>query len=263
MRGVPPYFDFLIEAFRRGETGRFVHLGHWDAEPTARPDDFARAQARLDAILLDMAGLADGQQILDVGCGFGGTLQSIDRRHAHMHLTGVNLDPRQLELCRQIASIHRNRLVWEEADACRLPFADCTFDRVLCIEAMFHFASRRDFFAEAARVLRPGGILVASDIVLVDSAAPLDPEASLREGYGPWPDPWSREGDYDALAADLRSTLRIDATRNTFPSHRYTCPPSLDENRDPGSPALRAALMLRKLHREGHLKYWYLRFDKP
>jgi hypothetical protein len=106
--------------------------------------------------------------------------------------------------------------------------------------------------------------------VLIDSAAPSAPastevESALREGYGPWPDPWSREGDHDALAAaaGLRCVLRIDATANTLPSHRYTCPPTLDERRDPAVPALRAALMLRWLHRQNHLRYWYLCFEKP
>jgi len=47
---------------------------------------------------------------------------------------------------------------------CRLPFPDASFNHVLCVEAMFHFASRRTFFAEAARVLKPGGAMVASDI---------------------------------------------------------------------------------------------------
>jgi len=57
--------------------------------------------------------------------------------------------------------LHGNCLRWELADACRLPFPDASFNHVLCVEAMFHFASRRTFFAEAARVLSPrrhGGV---------------------------------------------------------------------------------------------------------
>ncbi|MGA7986472.1 MAG: hypothetical protein WCA01_14925, partial [Burkholderiales bacterium] len=54
-----------------------------------------------------------------------------------------------------------------------------------------------------------------------------------------------------------------DATRETLPSHLYTVPAGLDEGRDPGDPVLRAALTLRRLHRDGHLRVLYLRFDKP
>ena len=271
-RAVPLYFDFLIEGFRRGEVGRFVHLGHWDtADPMqpGGPGEFERAQERLNAILLDMADLRSGQDILDVGCGFGGTLHEVNRAHSNMRLTGVNIDPRQLDLCGQIEALNGNRINWKQADACRLPFPDNAFDRVLCVEAMFHFASRRAFFREAARVLRQGGVLVASDIVLAESAARLDIprfciEAPLRDGYGPWPDLWGNDADHRELgsAASLRCTACVDATANTLPSHRFTCPASADERADPGDPSLRAALMLKWLHHAGHLRYWYMRFEK-
>ncbi|MGH8746730.1 MAG: hypothetical protein ACREUK_09595, partial [Burkholderiales bacterium] len=80
----------------------------------------------------------------------------------------------------------------------------------------------------------------------------------------PWPDVWGDDADHAALAsaAGLRGGAARDATRETLPSHRYTVPPDLDENRDPGNPVLRAALALRMLHREGHLRVLYLRFDK-
>ena len=254
---VPAYLDRLIDALRRGEGTRWIHLGHWDAAP--RPDEaaargaFARAQARLDEVLLGMAELRDGQRVLDVGCGFGASLEAINRGFSGMRLHGVNVDPRQLELCRSIAPRGANRIAWHETDACRLPFADASFERVLCIEAMFHFSSRRAFFAEAARVLAPGGIAVASDIVLDE------PDPAVAEGFGPWPE---ARADHRALAAaaGLRCDAVIDATRNTAPSHRYTTPSASPAQADA---PVRAALALRRLHEDGRLRYLYLRFSRP
>lgn len=269
----PPYFDLLIEGYHRGAAGRQVHLGHWDNPETAwqggkgGAEEFEQAQARLDDVLIGMADLADGMAVLDVGCGFGGTLQAIDRTWRRMTLTGVNLDPRQLRICRDLHPRSCNRMEWLEADACELPFDDAHFDRVFCIEAMFHFSSRRLFFAEVARVLRPGGALVASDLVLTEKArAGGTPDRTLTEdlvaGYGPWPDLFGADCDHRALACavGLAPTLFRNAGANTAPSHRFTAPGSTPDADDKMG---RAALALKELYKAGLMTYLYLCFDKP
>jgi SAM-dependent methyltransferase len=249
---VPAYFDRLIEGLRRGEGSRWARLGHWDGAPSGEKSEFARAQARMDEVLLCMAALRDGQRVLDVGCGFGASLDAVNRSFTGMTLAGVNIDPRQLELCRTLEPQNGNRFEWREADACRLPFPDASFERVLCIEAMFHFASRGAFFAEAARVLAPGGVMVASDILL------LDDDAAVRSGFSPWPE---ANADHAVLAADVGMSCKVvDATSNTRPSHRYTTPSRPLTNPDP---TVRAALALRRLHESGRLRYLYLVFMKP
>ena len=54
----------------------------------------------------------------------------------------------------------RRPRVWSRARAEELPWRDASFDRVFCVNALHHFADRARFFAEARRVLRPGGGLL-------------------------------------------------------------------------------------------------------
>src|SRR5215469_10321173 len=99
-----PYFDYVLELLRQGnqsvETtlGRHVHWGYWSEPPRARVTDidFAAAAERLTDELCSLAGTGSGQAILDVGCGFGGTLASLNDRHSDMALVGLNIDERQL-----------------------------------------------------------------------------------------------------------------------------------------------------------------------
>ena len=168
-----PYFDLLIDERQDGgETGQLweqqVHWGYWENPKAAEGsrDDYMAAMKQMDAELLKAGKVADGQKLLDAGCGFGGTIQTINAAHSNMDITGLNIDPRQLAAAEaQTTAVNGNRIGWVEADACQLPFEDNTFDRVLAVECIFHFPSREKFLAEAARVLKPGGYLAVSDFV--------------------------------------------------------------------------------------------------
>jgi MPBQ/MSBQ methyltransferase len=263
---VPSYFDFLIEAFRSHHSGRHVHLGYWDdPPPLSSPcslQEFEAAQARLLDVLIGLADLEAGQSVLDVGCGFGGTLEAAGKWPA-MQLIGVNIDPRQLEICASVP-LKDSTLSLILADACALPFSAESFDRVFCIEAMFHFRDRARFLREAASALRAGGRMVLSDILLrrpeegvAMSAATI--ESTLAGEYGPWPQLWVERDEIVDLArqAGLKLDRVVDATRETLPTYRFTAPQS---DRPAARPS--AGHVLRWLHSEGHLSYLCLSFAK-
>ena len=168
-----PYFDLLIDERQDGgETGRMfqrqVHWGYWENPQAAAGTqaDYIAAMEQMNVELLKAGHVADGQRLLDVGCGFGGTIQQINAAYSDMHLTGLNIDPRQLEAAEaQTEPANGNHIDWVEGDACQLPFDDNSADRILAVECIFHFPSREKFLAEAARVLKPGGYLAVSDFV--------------------------------------------------------------------------------------------------
>jgi SAM-dependent methyltransferase len=87
--------------------------------------------------------------VLEVGCGTGHWLD-VARSSAHRV---VGLEPSMLMLAQASGLRVRGR-------AEQLPFPDASFDRIFCVNALHHFDERRTFFAEARRVLRPGGGLM-------------------------------------------------------------------------------------------------------
>lgn len=171
---VAPYFDNLLERLSTGDPvaktafGRHVHWGYWPepAKADRTPEGYAAAAERLCQLVCSAAGIQDGMRILDVGCGFGGTIASLNDRFSGVDLVGVNIDARQLQRARAtIQPRNGNRIQFIEGDACRLSFAPASFDVVLAVECIFHFDSRADFLRGAGKVLKPGGRLALSDFV--------------------------------------------------------------------------------------------------
>ena len=96
------------------------------------------------------------------------TLANLNETLAAVSLHGINnIDERQAARAAAVVLPRPGNAVhFVHGDACRLPFASAAFDRVLAVECIFHFPSRRQFFGEARRVLRRGGKLALSDFIL-------------------------------------------------------------------------------------------------
>ncbi|HTI82702.1 MAG TPA: methyltransferase domain-containing protein [Acetobacteraceae bacterium] len=275
-----PYFDYLLsELNRRNPTieksfGRHVHWGYWAAPRTATTDDddFAQAAEQLTLELCQLAQITEGDTILDAGCGFGGTIASLNERFQRLRLVGLNIDPRQLaRASQQVQPLHQNSVEFRHGDACDLPFASDTFHRLLAVECIFHFPSREDFFREAARVLTSGGTLTLSDFVPSPWFRPICLLGAIRSSkclnsIGRW-DVSSTLGEYRRLArrAGLVPGTACNITANTLPTYRYLQHIlARDLPRDHGASAFRHLLGLtRSLSAMGLLNYYLLSFSKP
>ncbi|PXX03359.1 class I SAM-dependent methyltransferase [Mycolicibacterium moriokaense] len=272
-----PYFDLLIDERQDGgETGQLweteVHWGYWEHPNTADGTraDYTAAMKQMNGVLLEAGKVADGQKLLDVGCGFGGTIQQINATHFDMDLTGLNIDPRQLAAAEaQTEPSHGNKIGWIEADACQLPFEDNSFDRVLAVECIFHFPSRQQFLAEAARVLKPGGYLAVSDFVPTMAFFAKTPiwlaiRSQIAKSYGTLGSVPLRS--YRALGK--RGGLQLDANRNIRKNTLPTYPFLMKFFREQGSEDAQKTMIvgtrwIKWLTKTGLLQYRVYTFRKP
>lgn len=116
--------------------------------------------SKVHRTLIDQARLADGQRVLEIGCGPGKLSIRAKRTHPGIQLIGSDPDPRALAIAeRKARSLDGVR--FERAFAQRLPYPDASFDRVLSSLMLHHVDddTKAAAAAEIQRVLRPGGSL--------------------------------------------------------------------------------------------------------
>jgi SAM-dependent methyltransferase len=136
----------------------WLNLGLWEG-PGSEDEALAACQRLVRTLA---SALPAGGVIADVGNGLGTQDPLIAEVTRPRRLVAVNITQWQL-------AAGRDRLRQAEAvpvagDAARLPIADGRLDGIISVEAAFHFQSRKAFFDECYRVLRPGGVLSTSDI---------------------------------------------------------------------------------------------------
>lgn len=103
----------------------------------------------------------EGADVLEVSCGRGGGAGFVSRAFAPRRYVGVDLSDANVQLARARAG--SERLEFHVGSAEDLEFADGSFDVVVNVEASHLYDDRRRFFAEAFRVLRPGGHFCYAD----------------------------------------------------------------------------------------------------
>jgi len=121
----------------------------------------------LRTLAQSLAGEQGALSILEVGCGTGHWLASLEGGH---RLCGLDLSAGMLHQARQrpvALDLVRGR-------AGRLPFSAAAFDLVYCVNALHHFEDRPAFVAEARRLLRAGGAL---------AVVGMDPRRARRGWY--------------------------------------------------------------------------------
>lgn len=133
--------------------GPHIHHGYFDHGETP-----VEAQEKLIEKLLALIEISPEQEILDVGCGMGGTSIYLAKKYG-ARVTGITLSQKQVDMASHLAADEQiENVSFKVEDALSLAsFPDNAFDIVWSLESCEQFYDKELFFQQAFRVLRPGG----------------------------------------------------------------------------------------------------------
>ncbi|MCY4662474.1 MAG: methyltransferase domain-containing protein [Acidobacteria bacterium] len=174
------YYDRRTARFvARGQGGRVgaIHRAVWGPGAATRDDAFRYVESRIAERMTAEGSGGGTPHVVDLGCGVGASLCYLAKR-LPIRGTGITLSPVQARLARQriAAAGVADRVVCLEGDYGDLPAAVALADAAYAIESFAHAPAPARFFAEAARLLRPGGLLAVCD----DFARPSPEPAAQR-----------------------------------------------------------------------------------
>ena len=158
---VSRYDGMILSPLMRDYFGEkdFFNLGYWLSET----QNMQEACETLMSTLLDFIPNKEGR-ILDVACGLGATTDYLLKYYSPENVIGINISEKQLEVCRTNIPDCTFILM----DAVQIEFENESFENIICVEAAFHFNTRKQFLQEAYRILKPGGYLVLADLLFKD-----------------------------------------------------------------------------------------------
>ena len=128
-------------------------------------DSFHPGGIDLTKRLINSLNIRNGDRVLDVACGMGTTTLLVDEQF-ESYVTGVDFSEHNIQRAQEIASSKNATVEFKIGDAANLPMDDASVDHLICECAVSTFADQPLAVGDFYRVLKSGGSLAISDMVL-------------------------------------------------------------------------------------------------
>jgi ubiquinone/menaquinone biosynthesis C-methylase UbiE len=164
-------------------------------------DEFHIRGRKATLELAEHLNLSERSRVLDIGSGLGGPARTVAEVY-RCHVTGVDLTWAFCDAAKVLSHWVGlgDRVTFRQGDATNLPFADNQFDAGMTIHVAMNIAAKDRMYAEARRVLKPGGRLAAYDVLQGEGGEVL------------FPVPWAREPSISHLVTpDVMHSLLANA----------------------------------------------------
>lgn len=218
--------------------GEHIHLGYYSPEEMEagyKKKNFIQAKYDFIDEMMAFGGInADedkGANVLDVGCGFGGTSRYLAKALGpEAKVTGITLSPNQVKRGTELAEERGiNNAQFTVMNALEMDFPDNSFDIVWACESGEHMPDKEKYINEMMRVLKPGGkFVMATWCQRDDRERPFDDKDNrdLKFLYEEWTHPYfiSIEAYEELIAATglMNVAKTADWVKETIASWRHS-----------------------------------------
>lgn len=204
------HFDGGVSTLMSQMWGGNLHMGYF--RTPEEPLD--RAQMRIKQKIAGLLELGPGRKLIEVACGVGTTAVFL-AGETGASVDATNISETQLAEAKDRAAQAglQDRVSFAFGDYHHLDAEAGSYDAWLCQEALLYAHDRQQVFAEARRVVKPGGRILFTDLTLSE-ALPADERKSLKADIKA-PHFWSLD-QYDDLVAHLGISL---IARHDWGSH--------------------------------------------
>ncbi len=174
--------------------------GPIDPKALSAIDEFHVGGRAATAYVIATLGLTPDMAVLDIGCGLGGVARYLAKA-CGCRVAGIDLTPEYIEIARALNERTglADRMEMVTGSALDLPWPDRHFDAAVTFHVAMNIEDRDRMYAEAYRVLKPGGVLAVYDIT-------KGPTEGLR-----YPVPWAETAATSFLVTPTETRRLVEA----------------------------------------------------
>ena len=185
-KDISDYYDQTLAHYRfwwKMSQSKAIHYGVWDEHTS----NFQEALQNTNTKMAALASVQQNSKVMDAGCGVGGAAFFLANQFG-CFVDGISLSERQIELAKEhsISLNLQESTHFSVASYYETPFDNHVFDLIWACESLCYADDKNNFFAEANRILKPGGKIVLSDYFLTEKGKSDDRLLMKR-----WGDTWA------------------------------------------------------------------------
>ena len=188
----------ILDSILTGLESSGKKLDSLKPEDLAPIDEFHTRGKDSTVEIANLAQLQPHHNVLDVGCGLGGSARYIAEKYG-CNVIGIDLTEQYIDVANKLTDLVKlsDKVSFKQASALDIPFESDNFDVVWTEHTQMNIADKEGFYSEISRVLKPKGRLVFHDIFGADIPAH-------------YPTPWAEHDSLSSLCTQEEAKNAIE-----------------------------------------------------